>query len=158
MDTRTKVGGEQWDYYDPLFIYNEDDEANYFVISNESEAGAADVGPSSAGGDKEIPMASSSREWVVEPMASEGKPDIPATEAFRTDEVLPEIAYGAFPATARISFTEPTGVSTAVEGALGDIVVETVGAVSVMTSPPLGNIIVICKQSFFDIIILLSLF
>ena len=40
---------------------------------------------------------------------------------------------------------EPTGVSTAVEGALEDIVVEVVGAVSVMNLYPLGNIIVICK-------------
>ena len=53
---------------------------------------------------------------------------------------------------------ELIGVSTAIEEAPGDIVVEAVGAMFVMTSSPLGNIIVICKQSFLDIIILLSLF
>ena len=105
----------------------------------------ADVGPSNAGGDKESPMASSSRESVSEPVASEGEPGIPATEALRTDEVLPETASGASPSTARVSSIEPIGVSTAVEEALGDIVVEAVGAMSVMTSSPLGNIIVICK-------------
>jgi len=48
-----------------------------------------DVGPSGAGASKESPMASSSREWVAEPTASEGEPDIPAMEAFKTNEVLP---------------------------------------------------------------------
>ena len=103
-------------------------------------------------------MASSSRGWVVEPLATEGEPDILATKAFRTDEVLPEISSGASPATTRVSSMEPTGVSTAVKGAPENIVVEAVGAVSVMTSPPLDNIIVICKQSFLHIIILLSFF
>ena len=49
----------------------------------------ADVDPSGAGGDKESLMASSSTELVAERMVSKGEPDIPATEAFRTDEVLP---------------------------------------------------------------------
>ena len=128
-----------------MFTYKEGDEASYFVISDESEGGTADVGPSDAGGDKESPMASSSREWVTEPTASEGRPDIPAMEAFMIGEVLPKIASGASPATARVSSMEPIGVSTAVEGAPEDIVVEVVGAMSVMTSTPLGNIIVTCK-------------
>ena len=60
-DTGTEVVGEQGDYYDPLFTYKEGDEASYFVISDESEVGTADVGPSSAGEGKKYPMASSSR-------------------------------------------------------------------------------------------------
>jgi len=39
-----------------------------------------------------------------------------------------------------------------------DIVVEAVGAMSVMTSAPFSNIIVICKQPLLDVVILLSLF
>ena len=62
-----------------MFTYKEGDKASYFVISDESEGGATDVGPSGAGGDKESPMTSSSREWVVDPMTSEGEPDIQAT-------------------------------------------------------------------------------
>ena len=100
LDRGTKATGEQGDYYDPLFTYKEDDEASYFVLSDDSEGGAADVGPSGAGGDKESLMASSSRGWVAEPLASEGKLEIPSTEAFRTDEVLPETASSASPTTA----------------------------------------------------------
>jgi len=144
--TETEVVGEQRDYYDPLFTYREGDEASYFVISDKSEGGAVDVGPSGASEDKESPMASSSREQFAEPAGSEGELDIaPATEAPRTDEVLPETTSGASPATARVSSMEPIGVSTVVEGAPEDIVVEAVGAMSVMTSTPLGNIIVTCK-------------
>jgi len=62
LDTGTEATGEQGDYYDPLFTCKEGDEANYFVISDEFEGGAADVGPSGTGGDKDSPMASSSRE------------------------------------------------------------------------------------------------
>ena len=154
-DTGTEVAGEQGDYYDPLFTYKQGDIASYFVISDESEGSVADVGPSSAGECKESLMALSSKVWVVEPMLSEEELDIPATEAFKTDEVLPETAFGASLTTARVSSIELVEVSTAVEGASGDIVIEAVGAMSVMTSPPLGNIIVICKQTFLDIIILI---
>ena len=55
-------------------------------------------------------MALSSKELVVEPAASEGEPDIVlATEALRTDELLPEpasgdlVETGASLATARVS-------------------------------------------------------
>ena len=40
---------------------------------------------------------------------------------------------------------EPVGVSTVVEEDPTEVVVEAVGAMSVMTSAPLGNLIVICK-------------
>ena len=132
-----------------MFTYREGDEANYFIISEDSEGGTVNVSPSGAGASKESPMGSSSREWVMEPSASEGEPYIPA--AFRTDEILPEIASGASPATAKFFSIEPAGVSVAIEGVPGDTVVE---AVSLMTSSPLGNTIAICKQSFLDIIIL----
>jgi len=145
LDTGTRAAGEQWNYYDPLFTYKEGDEASYFVLSDESEDGAVDVGPSGAGGDKESPMASSSREWVTEPMASEGELDIPATETFKADEVLPETASGASPATVRVSSMEPVGVSTVVEEHPVEVVVEAVRAVSVMTSTPLGKVIIIYK-------------
>ena len=79
-DSGTETVGEQGDYYDPLFTYREGDEASHFVISEDSEGGAADVGPSGAGASKESLMASNSREWVAEPTASEGEPDIPAME------------------------------------------------------------------------------
>ena len=72
-DIELRSRGEQGDYYDLLFTYSEGDEASYFV-SDEPEGCAIDVGPSRAGEDKESPMASSSRELVVEPMASEGGP------------------------------------------------------------------------------------
>jgi len=71
-------------------------------------------------------------------------------EAVRTDEILPMVAYGASPATAKVSFMEPVGVSIAIEGVPGDTVTE---AVSLMISSPLGNTLTICKQSFLDIII-----
>ena len=99
-------------------------------------------------------MASSSREWVTEPLASEGKPDVPPTEAVRTDEIHPEIAPSASPATAKVSSIEPAGVSVAIEGVPRDTVIEAVEAVSLMTSSPLGITIAICKQFFLDIIIL----
>ena len=48
---------------------------------------------------------------------------------------------------------EPIEVSTAVKGALEDIVEEAIGAMSIVTSAPFGNAIVICKRpllaSFF---------
>ena len=97
-------------------------------------------------------MASNSRELFAEPAASEGEPDIaPASEALRTDKLLPETASGelagtgASPTTARVSSMEPTEVSTVVEGAPEDIVKEAIWAMSVMTSALFGNIIVICK-------------
>ena len=65
-----------------MFTYREGDEASYFVISDKFEGGAADVGPSGAGEDKESSMASSSREQFTEPAASEGESDTaPITEA-----------------------------------------------------------------------------
>ena len=145
LDTGTEAAGEQGDYYDPLFTYKEGDEVSYFVISDEFEGGATDVGPSGAGGDKESPMASSSRGWVAEPLASEGKPDIPAMEAFRTDKVLLEIAFVASPVTARVSSMEPVGVSTVVKEDPMEVVVEAVGAMPIMNSTPLGEVIVIYK-------------
>ena len=72
-DAETEVAGEQGDCYDLLLTYRKGDEASYFV-SDEPEGCAIDVGPSRAGEDKESPMASSSRELVAEPMASEGGP------------------------------------------------------------------------------------
>jgi len=103
-------------------------------------------------------VASSFRELVAEPVASKRESDItPATEALKTDEVFPEIASGASPATVAVSSMEPIEVSTAIEGAPEDIVEEAVGAMSVMTSAPLGNIIVICRRPLLDVIILLFL-
>ena len=52
-------------------------------------------------------MASSSREFVAEPVASEGELDTPVTEVLRTDEVFPEIVSGASPVTASVSSMEP---------------------------------------------------
>ena len=134
-----------------MFTYREGGEANYF-ISDEPEGCATDVGPSGAGEDKESPMASSSRELVAEPMASEGGPSITtSTEVLSTDELLPKPASsnlartGASLATAGVSSMEPVEVSIAVEGAHEDIVEETIGAMSVVTSAPFGNAIVICK-------------
>ena len=128
-----EVTGEQGDYYDPLFTYKEGDEASYFVISDESESGATDVGPSGAGEDKESLMASSSREQFAEPATSEGELDIaPATESPRTDEVLPEIAWCFFH-HCQGSSMEPIKVSIVIKGAPEDIVVEAVGAMSAMT-------------------------
>ena len=49
---------------------------------------------------------------------------------------------------------EPIGVSTIVEGASGDIVLEAVGTMSATTSSPLDNFTVICKQALLDIFIL----
>ena len=136
-----------------MFTYLEGDEASYFVISEDSEGDAADVGPSGVGALKESLRTSSSRGWVTEPSVSKGEPDILAMEAVRTDEILPEIASGASPATTKVSSMEPTGVSVAIEGVPRDTVVETVEAVSLMTSSLLGNTLTICKQSFLDIII-----
>jgi len=151
QDTGTEVAGEQGDYYDPLFTYKEGDEASYFILSDESEGGVADVGPSGASGEKESLMASSSKEFVAEPVASEGVPDIPATEVLRTVEVLPKIISGASPVTARVSSMELIRVSTAIEKAPGTLSMRQLGAMSVMTSSPLGNIIVICNQPLLDI-------
>ena len=78
-------------------------------------------------------MASSCKEWVTEPSASEGEPDIPAIKAVMTDKILPEIAYGASPVTAKVSSMEPARVSVAIEGVPGDTVIEAVKAVSLMT-------------------------
>ena len=129
-----------------MFTYREGDEASYFVISDESEGGTTNAGPSSAGEDKESPMASSSRELVAEPVTSEGELYIaPATEALRTDEVLLETTSGASPATVGVSSMEPIEVSTVVEGTPEDIAEGVIGATSVMTSAPFCNIIVICK-------------
>ena len=123
-----------------MFTYREGDEANYFVISDKSEGGAVDTGPSGAGEDKESPMASSSREQFPKPAASEGESDIaPATEVPRTDEALPKTASGASLGTARVSSMERIGVSTAVEGAPEDIIDETVGAMFILTSAPFDN-------------------
>ena len=79
-------------------------------------------------------MASSSRDLVAEPAASEGEPDIALpTGALMIDELLPETASGdltrtgASPATAGVSSMEPIEVSTAVEGAPEDIVEEVMG-------------------------------
>jgi len=58
-----------------LFTYREGVEASYFIISEDSECGAADVDPSGVGASKESPMASSSRGWVTEPSASKGEPE-----------------------------------------------------------------------------------
>ena len=95
---------------------------------------------------------SSSRELVAEPWASEGGPDTATTiKAFRTDELLSEPTSGdlaetsASPVTVGASSMEPVEVSTTVEGVPKDIVEEAIGAMSVMTSAPFGNAIVICK-------------
>ena len=53
---------------------------------------------------------------------SKGEPDIPIMEAIRTDEILPDVASGASPATAKVSSMEPAGVSVAIEGVPGDTV------------------------------------
>ena len=74
---------------------------------------------------------------------SEGESDIPATEAFRTDEVLPETASDASLTTVRVSSMEPVGVSTVIEEDPAEVVVEAVGAILVITSTPLGKVIVI---------------
>jgi len=87
-DSETEAAGEQGGYYDPLFTYKEGDEASYFVISEDSEGGVADVSPSGAGISKESPMASSSIGWTTEAWASEGEPDILVMEVVRTDEVF----------------------------------------------------------------------
>ena len=116
------------DYYDSLFTYRESNETSYFVISENSEGGAAGVGPFGVSTLKESPMASSSRGWVTESSASEGEPSIPVMEAVRTDEVLPEVASGASPTTAKVSSMEPAGIKAAIEGVLGDTVVEVVEA------------------------------
>ena len=67
-DSGTETAGEHKDYYDPLFTYREGDEASYFVISEDSEGGAADVGPSSVGAEKESLTASGSGEQFAEPV------------------------------------------------------------------------------------------
>jgi len=152
-DTGTEVAGEQGDYYDLLFAYREGDEASYFV-SDEPEGYTADISPSGAGEDKESPMASSSRELVTEPGASEGGPDVATTiEALRTDELLLKPASGdltetsASLVTAGVSSTEPVEVSTAIEGAPKDIAEETIKSevMTTVTSTPSGNAIVTCK-------------
>ena len=104
-----------------MFTYREGDEASYFIISEDSEGGAADVGPSGVGASKDSPMALSFRGWVIEPSVSEGEPDIPVMEAVRTDEILSEIASGASPAAAKVSFMEPAGVSIAIEEVPGTL-------------------------------------
>jgi len=90
---------------------------------------------------------------VTEPEAGEGGPDVATTiEAFRTDELLPELAScdlietGASPATVVASSIEPIEVSTIVEGVPKDIVEMVIGAMSVMTSAPFDNAIEICKR------------
>ena len=103
------------------------DEACYFVISDKFKGGVADVGPSGAGGDKDSPMASSSREFVAELVASEEEPDIPAAKVLRTDEVLPETVSGVSPITVRVSSMEPIGVSTAVEEPRGTLSLRRLG-------------------------------
>ena len=139
-DSGTETAGEQGEYYDPLFTYKEGDEASYFVISEDSEGDAAGVGPLGVGASKESPTASSSRGWFTEPSAREGELDIPVMEAVRTDEVLPEVASGVSPTTAKVSSMEPAGISAATEGIIGDTVAEAVEVVS-----PLGNTLTICK-------------
>ena len=47
-------------------------------------------------------------------------------EAVRTDEILPEIASGTSPATAKVSSMEPAEVGIAIEGVPGNTVVEAV--------------------------------
>ena len=91
-------------------------------------------------------MASSTRGWVTEPSASEGEPDIPVMAAVRTGKILPEIASGASPTTAKVSSMELAGVSITT-------VAEAVEAMSLMITSPLGNTLTICKQSFLDITI-----
>ena len=69
-DSGTEAAREHGDYYDPLFTHWEGDEASYVIISKNFKGDTADVGPSGVGASKEIPMASSSRGWVIEPSAS----------------------------------------------------------------------------------------
>jgi len=73
-EPRAEAAREQGNYYDPLFTYKEGDEANYFVISEDSRGDAADVGPSGTGASKGSPMASSSIGWTTEASASGGEP------------------------------------------------------------------------------------
>jgi len=140
-DSGTEAAGEQGGYYDSLFTYRESNETSYFVISENSEGGAAGVGPFGVSTLKESPMASSSKGCVTDSSATEGEMDILVMEAVMTDEVLPEVASGASPTTVRVSSMEPAGISVAA-------VAEAIEAVS-----PLGNILIICKQSFLDLII-----
>jgi len=51
---RAEATRERGDYYYPLFTYKEGDEASYFVVSEDSEGNAADVGPSGTGPRKEV--------------------------------------------------------------------------------------------------------
>ena len=62
-------------------------------------------------------------------------------EVARMDGVLPEVTSGASSTTAKVSSMESARISIAA-------VAEAVEAVS-----PLGNTLIICKQSFLDIII-----
>ena len=100
-DSETEATGEQGGYYDPLFTYKEGDEASRFIISEDSEGDAVDVGHSGDGASKESPMTSSSIGWTTEPSASEGGLDVPVMEAVRMDEVLPEVALEASPILSR---------------------------------------------------------
>ena len=59
-------------------------------------------------------MASSSIGWTTEPSGSEGEPNILA--------ILPEVASGVSPTTAKISSMELVRISAVVEGILGDTV------------------------------------
>ena len=159
-DAGTEIAGEQEDYYYPLFTYREGDEASCFVF-NEPEGCAPDVGPSDAGEGRESLMVSSSRGSVVEPVASamvEGGLGVATIiEALRTDELLPDPAssdlakINASTVTTKVSAIEPIEVSTAVEGALKDIVEEMIksGAMTTVTSTPSGNTIITYERSFF---------
>jgi len=71
-EQRAEATREHEDSYDPLFTYKEGDEASYFVVSEDSESDAADVGPSGVGTSKGSPLASSSIGWTTEGSASEG--------------------------------------------------------------------------------------
>jgi len=109
-------------------------------------------------------MASSSRGLVAEPVANEGGPGTAIiTKALGTNELIPALASGdlaktdASPTTAGFSTIEPVEVSITVEGSPKDIVEEAIGAMSVMTSAPFDNIIVIYKRPLLGVIILLCL-
>ena len=110
-DPRAETVGEQGDYYDPLFTYKEGDEASYFVVSEDSEGDAADVGPSGVRSSKGSPLASSSIGWTTEASVSEGEPYIP-------------------PISVKVFSMKPGGISIAVEEVQKKTVTEAVEAVS----------------------------
>ena len=122
-----ETAGEQGDYYDPLFIYKEGDEAIYFIVSVDSGGDAADVGPSGAGTSKESPLASSYIGWTTEASSSKGEPYVP-------------------PVSAKVFSMEPSGINVAVEEVQKETVTEAVEAVS-----PLDNTLISCKQFSPDI-------